>query len=1627
MSSYYSRVTGTLQPGRTARSEDINSIQTQIEKSIEEIIKDMFGMAFILGESENAFKLYGTNIHTDQVNTDYQIDGYHWLSFYDVYLKQPIDIKKSSIETVRVWMTNDSNITTTVYAEIRDADFNLLQESNATLAPTPLDKEVPAIDFHFNLNHLPLGRYYLVIRPVDISATDLTRNGDENPQFDTITREYFCVRYDGNGSYLNGLEASLDGSNYLKATELPELQIPYDSVDYDENNADLCFEEIYSSGRTYTIEGGASAVVLGKKVELIDTHVTIPPAPDEGSRTDLVILTTDGELEVIRGTTYTNKDNKEYPVDNTGLNIAYITSFEASLNKVSVIEQNDENNITRHRDVLERLRRLEKKVNYQAINSSPTRIKYNCTIDPILSHNGLSNEEYARLDSEGTINMGTERNIDGDVIATTNANIQLAWSIIQDNYTYNLKTETTENGEFKIWDVTTTSSAPQSGYNNNVKGLYKYHIEVNDYSESKTPEPIGGLKLQVQVKKGGQLKKSYFITTKSNGQADLTFFSLKLAPGTYSVYTIYEDKKIKSKLKVVADNTNNITHKENYHTVTLSLPKASGETLTHTLPEGVIGGNDSFYMDNVEVDTLNGEVRVKKISNITDPYEVNDGRKLLKDTKEYDSKEISYTFKNNKNLSELPCLHVTFDREVFIKSITPYIAGFRNIDSIALLLFKNDVIYQSAQTHRNVYKKKVTSDKVKDNSYDDETFPTLYKSEYISLKDLQKSGKYQIPKTQVQFNNINLDLEPGSYTIVVCPKLMENQKEGEIKIKEYETKHDTNIYGTGATCKANKNISTLYISTSSLTDRSWDIAIEHKTYRYYDTGVLISKPIDTKIGIEACKVYKNFVVPNNCSIRLYISNDGGQSWQTANKDHTKFKTAGSSFRWKMEMKTNNISTPKLKFNQTKQYAINFNLATTATYMPYEDYQRCYETPLINANQITRNITRSNTTKTFSRWEFARVFMDDEELNSKIDILISYADDDYTTSVNSTKDKWNKIFFSTIFAGLTLDDFSHESIDYDNYEGNVEYDEYNYRFSLDSEDIEFYNKRVALASADAYADNPNIGYVYGDINEHENECFEYSYISTAKSPYVYKDNDGDSTKRNAGMHTINGPYWKAAYIGGECNDNDCIIGVRFDNGLDIDENKAAITIGLMPHVHTGTSETISGIDQEGNETSGTEVNYFPSGTFKVVLSSGQYGEYEEGIAQETVINKKLYSDTYTEVSVSILNNIEAFSNNGLNSIAIKFNEDARMNNPTSDNQENQDKDSIGIGVISTGFYSIRPYAPFLYTGSWDRFKWKSLKDSEQCRAFIMYSLINKNQNDSNGGKAFYPLDNELDEQSIREIKNDSVNLGANAPIINANGLQFWSSEGTSRRKIPNKFSTWNNYTSIKRNENQITTKFRLDGENTTKTYLNNDTGNQVLLHMPKALLGNMFCINVDIPYTLYETICIEYYVFTEYWKENEYSPDRADENSNINIHTTELGQTNMYQTYGSFMKGELYIDFYDEPDGPNGKGKKIESFALPSWGRVATQSEISNKVMHAWFKKRTSHEQIKSIVIRRANPLGLDRLTEIQPISLMLNDILFYSTEMKAALGPQMQMRIYPNNVDNLTNTKIRKTGGVYRL
>ena len=407
--SYYNLVTGNLSSSKIAKSGDIVNIQSNIQSAFAESITDMFGDACILDGDEEALKITPTPDHIDQENKNFD-DADPYISFYDRYFRQKITTEKSEIQSIRVQMQNDSRVEPTIFAEIRDLDMNLKQEANVKLTSTIEQKDPVDVEFIFNLKHLPVGDYYFVLRPVDISSTDLIENGDESI-YDVITEDMFKIKIDKGGNYNEGLEASYNGTDYLNSNLLDsEVQFDGDIAITSENNYDLFFEQVYSSGNTYLITPGY-CMIGGQKVYPVDTHITIDGPAKGKNRTDLVTLTEDGYLEVTQGIPYVgNAEEDNYPTNAIGLKIAYITTYANSAdswtcpncgtvndgniqscskcdtttnNKIPLIEQNDDNGITRQRDILERLRRLEKKMNYQVQNNIPSRVKYTCVVSNI--------------------------------------------------------------------------------------------------------------------------------------------------------------------------------------------------------------------------------------------------------------------------------------------------------------------------------------------------------------------------------------------------------------------------------------------------------------------------------------------------------------------------------------------------------------------------------------------------------------------------------------------------------------------------------------------------------------------------------------------------------------------------------------------------------------------------------------------------------------------------------------------------------------------------------------------------------------------------------------------------------------------------------------------------------------------------------------------------------------------------------------------------------------------------------------------------------------------------------------------------------------------------------------------
>ena len=1617
MPSYYEKVNG-IEPNTTAQAAHVNEMQREVADSEKEMIRDLHGDAFIYDSDEDAFKLIPTSSYTDQSNLNYNTDGDEdgsdfklcWLSLYDTYLRQSIRITKSGIETISVQIKNSTNLKVPIYAEIRDENNTLIKTSSANLLPyedtntNNIDDDYQIINFNFNIQNILTGDYYFVIHPISISVANL----NIGPEYNEIYPEDFLIRYDIDGTYhkdgtdnnLTGLEASIDGATYLPAYILNDEDF-YQEADLSDPNYDLYFEEKFSSGVTYLLEKAHTAIIDGEKVTSFDTHVKIN-GPSANDRIDLVYLNKDGEIKVQEGVS-----GGDAPIKDKVLYIAYITTY-ADPSKLPVVNQDDTTNVVRKRSLLERMRRVEKKTDYQFQNNSVSRIMYNCEVDPTMFNNGLGDTIYG----EGTRGMGISKNDnDDDVIVNSGSQIY-AWSIIDDIHTYSHEIKD-KTACLQVYDVIMPEKKPSTA----IARTFQYTaflsedtITEKSKGRASVKKPIGNRKINITVKKGSKTKYTTSVVTNKQGKAFTTFYGAKLKAGDYTIESKIGGTVLKNKLTI--KNKSYKVTTPTYKTKTVKITTYDEVTETVNLPNNIFAGNDSFIYDDskINLDTTNGRITLATTNDGSNSgYTTN---KKLSSSSSFKNEVVTYNIYNSskKKTSLFPTLHLNFGK-THIDTISITNVRFKNISKAGIILFKNNEV-----NNLRLHKRKTLEKKANENI----VYPNVYKGT-VSLSGITTSNtkKEKVLKSgeSVKFN-INKDLEPGTYTLILYGVLSKKATEGYIKIREFDTHGNFEKYGIAAKSTGSSNLSTFTMKAGDIKSTTWNALIRQRQATYARSGTIISSPKVSAEPITSCSIQKHLQDAINADAHLFVSNDGGINWKPADGKKVTFSSSNNVFQWKLELTSNDgKNTPVLYYNEGKnknsKYAIRFGINTVLNFVEYEDYQKCYETPLLNANSITRTFVANDLVNNrFSEWEFARIFMLDEDLKSKVDICISYAED-YNTSVSTKKPKWDKkIFFNQIFADLLLSDFSSESVNYDNYDALVEFDEHNYRFKMESEYVMHNTGGVVLATP------TDDDFTYGLINEDNinkilNKKFEGVTDGTDSSgniitKYIYHNNDTNEKAQYSGTHIVSGPYKKVTFTPNKATEsstdtddetttinnvvpesvihynatdlpdyysNDYVInGIRFDPALDIDESKSSISIQVfMDAKYTKLSD-------------GTD-RVFPARTFDVVVSLGKYGTAQSSNDGHVYdINSEIPIGQYTTINIDISDDIEAYMASGISSIGI------RVKNTTNF----IDGDSIGIGWVSTNSYNRRPYVPYMYTEDWSRLKWERYNQDLGQSADAIVTASERH--------FLYPINLSKNGESseTRKISND-----------NGINVAYKTDRGTAFNVDTNSPIT---VTSIERNKNKITF-------NNNNSYSSTNSGNQILFTIP-AKTGKLFKINTNIPFNIYDLINIEYYI-QSYSQVNTNGTVAPEGNGGgLNQANITHGSTNCLDTYhGSFSKGDIIIHFYDVTDVTDDT-KPVESFALPSWGYQAIKANVSNKIVHAWFQKRSDAHRIKSIVIERKNPTN----SEMSEIRLVLNNILLYNASMMPALGPQMQMRIYPNTSEgSLDDIQIRKIGCIYRL
>lgn len=353
MGDYYKSI-DNISFGKPADPDDINEIQTNIAAGQAQEIIDLDGESFVYGEDEDAFQLSPVQTLIDQSNEV----GSTWLPLRDSYFKQVIHNQKSSFESIYLTLKNDNTTTDIpVTCEIRlfneDSEIEREDVLKTMTMVVPKNTASTVVEFNFVLDYLQEDDYAIVVK-----RTNLPQNAGDGVQ----------ILSDANATY-STINNDYPEAGKLYTSDNDDLWTPM--------NSSLWFRQTYATEACLDIKE-SEALVHGKKVKNINTHIKILPSNGLGDRIDLVAMDSEGIVTIFQG------EAGEIPIAPIPevavgmLKMAYITiPNNVNISSGFIITQKDSEGILLPRSQEERLRRIQRKMNWIWNYNSPGRIKYN--------------------------------------------------------------------------------------------------------------------------------------------------------------------------------------------------------------------------------------------------------------------------------------------------------------------------------------------------------------------------------------------------------------------------------------------------------------------------------------------------------------------------------------------------------------------------------------------------------------------------------------------------------------------------------------------------------------------------------------------------------------------------------------------------------------------------------------------------------------------------------------------------------------------------------------------------------------------------------------------------------------------------------------------------------------------------------------------------------------------------------------------------------------------------------------------------------------------------------------------------------------------------------------------------
>ena len=566
-------------------------------------------------------------------------------------------------------------------------------------------------------------------------------------------------------------------------------------------------------------------------------------------------------------------------------------------------------------------------------------------------------------------------------------------------------------------------------------------------------------KLDALTKDGG-----YMVTTDANGnfiikvsKAESFSIPITLKSEKSGVVTKSKDSKtkiIKSAQTSAYINSLGANNKQRAQTFAemsnMNIDVTNGVlTLESETDEGFVVASTAKEAKETEFNPWD-DVAANRISTTTSTKDDNKNTKSSKNTSKAKTTQNikpttrAYTVNSGKNGandwdSEFPAMTLYVDTSYKLSKLSIPIYKFKNCTGVKFIIWKRQG--PNNKTNTVWFEKRI------------------YTSKVFSLKNAKLKNGYQYMDDGflIDFGKSGLTLPKGQYVIVAFPSVSSGQ--GTIYVDTYKPANprDFCIRYYGAANGSHFLLKTRYPEIWYNPSKATGTELTYKTSGQITSGTVTWENVEP---IKSIKPMANLTQPSGTKATFYVDTGGGWKEVTLNKSNA-ISGNGESFRWKVKFTGNKKSTPTIKYDKKKKYAITFEITRAEpntdnqTAANQLDANLCITSKPFDGNKILRDyigdMNFALTDNKFSNYEFARVWATDSPNNElSIDISASDREEKVLIPNSSPATYYYYPVYSLHYVDLSLDDFSNTSVDYANYDPQLEIDEHNLRLKLDTE-------------------------------------------------------------------------------------------------------------------------------------------------------------------------------------------------------------------------------------------------------------------------------------------------------------------------------------------------------------------------------------------------------------------------------------------------------------------------------------------------------------------------------------------------------------------------------------------------